>query len=590
MNDFRMVSRLVLMVLLLVGVWAWGDESILLPLEPGTPVRGGAAGTDVQKFDFVVLGDRRGADDTEWPVFDRAIQEINLLDPDFVIMVGDMVQGGTAKESEFAAQWKDFWTHADALKPPLLMLPGNHDVSNPEMLKYWKQHVGRTYYSFDYRGCHFLVLNTQECRIENDGALGSEQAAFALGDLAKHADARHTFVLMHMPLWANGQPEWAKIEEALGARPYTVFAGHWHYLAYEVRHDRRYVVLGATKGVTVDEENRAPELGQFPFYTHVAVDGADVHLACIEPGNIWPADIAPRANGQALRNPVRVEAARMTGLDGLEIQAGIFVHLNNGLSIPVTVSLAIDGLRPDGWQLDGNPVTSVELDAGTERVVTLNFTVPTSALLPVPKLSCTVECRGKRIFKLEQNVPLFPESALRTAPEWKGVGPFAAGDLPKELPSNPREAMPGLFAMHGPDKGYQEGVTFDVGGKTLSWQLFRTQTEGGNTFVDLKPANAGALVNVLVYGTCGVRSPRAQTVYARFGIDDYAQIYVNGQAIENGRVYSTRGNPVYVALPLHEGWNTIMIKAAIMSGTWAYEIQFADPGNELEFAPCPKSK
>ena len=103
---------------------------------------------DPDKFSFAIIGDKTGGGLDKWPVFDRSIDEINALKPDFAIMVGDLIQGDTRDLEQLAAEWKEFWHHESDLIIPFLPLPGNHDITNPVMYDYWKEHLGRTYSAF----------------------------------------------------------------------------------------------------------------------------------------------------------------------------------------------------------------------------------------------------------------------------------------------------------------------------------------------------------------------------------------------------------------------------------------------------------
>ena len=98
----------------------------------------------------------------KWPVFDRAISEINSLQPDFAIMVGDLIQGVTTDIAQLNAEWEEFWQHESPLTIPFLPLPGNHDITNRVMYDYWVEHIGRTYSAFTYKNCLFIILNTEE--------------------------------------------------------------------------------------------------------------------------------------------------------------------------------------------------------------------------------------------------------------------------------------------------------------------------------------------------------------------------------------------------------------------------------------------
>ena len=60
------------------------------------------------------------------------------------------------------AEWQETLEHLGRARMPWFLTPGNHDINSREMYDYWRQKLGRTYYSFDRQGCHFLILNTEE--------------------------------------------------------------------------------------------------------------------------------------------------------------------------------------------------------------------------------------------------------------------------------------------------------------------------------------------------------------------------------------------------------------------------------------------
>ena len=127
---------------------------------------------DPDKFTFAIIGDKTGGGYDKWHVFDRAIDEINVLKPDFAIMVGDLIQGYTDDKAQVEAEWKEFWQHQSDLIIPFLPLPGNHDITNPMMYDYWQKHLGRTYSAFTYKDCLFLLLNTEEKHSQPEGSEG----------------------------------------------------------------------------------------------------------------------------------------------------------------------------------------------------------------------------------------------------------------------------------------------------------------------------------------------------------------------------------------------------------------------------------
>ncbi|NIA15845.1 MAG: hypothetical protein GWP08_17415 [Nitrospiraceae bacterium] len=553
-------------------------------LPEGAPIIERAWPGDPLKFTFAILGDRTSGTSAEWPVFDRAIDELNVLRPDFAIMIGDMIEGNADDMNAVTAQWEEFREHATRIEMPLLLLPGNHDISNPPMLAWWKANVGRTYYAFDYKGCHFLVLNNQEHWAEGGNSFGAEQVKFAVDDIKASRDARHTFVFMHVPIWSYGSPEWASIHSALGDRPHTVFAGHWHTLGYTHQDNATYYVVGATKGAQIRPPNPLPELGKFPHYTLVTAEGRAAHVTFIEPGSVWPPDVAPQSLKEAARNLISVTAAIPEGLDGDQAYPRVSVTVDNAMPGPVEVSLGFTGLNAQGWHTVGPSIDSpFTLASGTSTTVTNPFIVPVDRILPVPRLRCEVRYKGHSIARMERNAPLFPDSALRWPSEWYVVGPFEAGSLPSRLPERPRETMPRAFALHGPEQGYAAGATFREDGEVLTWRPLDAQPAFGLGFVNVGKLY-GIPFNDLAYASSAVYSPRDQRVYARLRADDYAQAFVNGDAIEGGRLYRTRRDPEWVALPLKEGWNALVVKNLAITGGWSFRLLLADPGGELRFA------
>src|SRR5437016_2186150 len=57
-------------------------------------------------FHFVVVSDRTGGHRAR--VFSEAVEQINLLQPAFVISVGDLIEGYTKDTGRLAQEWKEF--------------------------------------------------------------------------------------------------------------------------------------------------------------------------------------------------------------------------------------------------------------------------------------------------------------------------------------------------------------------------------------------------------------------------------------------------------------------------------------------------
>jgi len=98
-----------------------------------------------------------------WLYLQKAIREINLLKPDFVIVSGDIVFG-QLHPLEYIAEYEEAHRMLKQFDVPIYLAPGNHDCYAQDGTltdgeKYWKNYFGPKYYSFDYgEYAHFTSL------------------------------------------------------------------------------------------------------------------------------------------------------------------------------------------------------------------------------------------------------------------------------------------------------------------------------------------------------------------------------------------------------------------------------------------------
>ncbi len=261
-----------------------------------------------EKWTFAIFGDLTGGERDQ--VFEVAVAQMNLLRPELIINVGDLVEGATDDVAELHRQWDSFDRRAREARAPLFYVGGNHDLTGEVLRQAWAERVGPRYYHFVFKNVLFLVLDTEDnspermreierARLEavevyqrdgmeafaateyarmperTSGTVGAEQAAYFRRVIADNADVRWTFVFTHKPAWQrDGEKEFASIESELLDRPYTVFYGHTHVYGYSQRNGRDYINLATTGGEQFPEKGRSMD-----HLMLVTVDGSGVSMA-----------------------------------------------------------------------------------------------------------------------------------------------------------------------------------------------------------------------------------------------------------------------------------------------------------------------
>lgn len=238
-----------------------------------------------ENFQFAIIGDRTGGANAQG-TFLLAMDQINLLQPEFVINVGDLIEGYSDEEDDLNAMWN----HADSvtgnLQMPFFHTIGNHDVSTTTQKEYWLKRFGADYYYFLYSDVLFMVLNSEDgsrpqppeemkeaievynrLQVEDPEAaskmleefMTSEAVIAALGKpvefpdeqlewikktLAENTNMRWTFLFMHEPCWENPSESFKLMEEMLMDRDYTMIGGHLHYYDYDNIDGHEYITMG----------------------------------------------------------------------------------------------------------------------------------------------------------------------------------------------------------------------------------------------------------------------------------------------------------------------------------------------------------
>lgn len=222
---------------------------------------GGAGAQGSAPFRFAYISDAHLYERTLNQRFVRAIvkavDDVNALDPqpDFVLYGGDLAQLGSAEQLELGRQI------LMGLKAPVKMMVGEHDWFL-DLGDKWQELFGPPTYSFDWKGIHFLVLQsvyekdfwtarkmTPEERMQTVAGLdngiqsrfevGAAQREWMKNDLAKVPLTTPIIVFSHSPLYKyyRNWNFWTDDADQVQAilRPYhkvTVIHGHTHQMLF----------------------------------------------------------------------------------------------------------------------------------------------------------------------------------------------------------------------------------------------------------------------------------------------------------------------------------------------------------------------
>ena len=341
---------------------------------------------DPDNFQFAIVSDRTGGH--RIGVFQDAIDRLNLLQPEFVISVGDFIKGYTDDVDTLNKEWNEFQGIVSKIEMPFFYVPGNHDISNRLGSQVWKERFGRDYYHFVYKEVLFLCLNTEDIEdLEGDDEsphISEEQRDYALEALAENPDVRWTLVFFHTPIWderetGGGDHDigyWLDIERSLKARKHTVIAGHQHHYSYRERNNADYIVLSTTGG---GSRLRGPLFGEFDHVVWVTMSDEGPRIANLMLSGIWDKKLSPKYFEASLRGRI-IESRSYYFDDWFDKDipnypgSSVALLLTNTADIPMKLSIDFHSkglikVIPESLEqtVPANSVAKVDITLKTER-------------------------------------------------------------------------------------------------------------------------------------------------------------------------------------------------------------------------------
>ncbi len=298
---------------------------------------------------FAIISDRTGGHVPG--IHGQIAIEIERLKPDFVMTVGDMIEGYVDDSARIINEWIEYDSIIDPISSEIHWVPGNHDIWSDMSEELYRRFIGEPYYSFDHRGIHVIVLDVSRC--ESSSEISGEQLDWLIQDLESSRDASYCLVFYHKPVWeqsvAEGKPDTLhNIFREYGVD--AVFCGHYHDYFSSEYDGIMYTCIGSSGGGTTP----AP-CGLEYHFAWVTVDNGGIHVAPIMMGAVLPWDIVTtdereiytsiRRTGLTIEKPLHVAE------DLSVTEAGVTIILDNTKS-ELAINDTIRWTVSDNWRVD----------------------------------------------------------------------------------------------------------------------------------------------------------------------------------------------------------------------------------------------
>jgi len=150
--------------------------------------------------------------------------QVTAPTPSFVVATGDVTEFG-------GGWWKDYIDACTSTSLRWYHTPGNHDNTWWNIRPDLREVQGKSYLSWDYGGCHFILLDSATPQ-EPTPTFGREQIQWLQEDLKKVELLTPIFVFFHHPLGGSEYASSYEQERVLNLlRPYAMVVfvgGHYH--------------------------------------------------------------------------------------------------------------------------------------------------------------------------------------------------------------------------------------------------------------------------------------------------------------------------------------------------------------------------
>lgn len=202
--------------------------------------------------EFVILGDRTGGHIEG--VFPLVLKQALETKPEFLIDVGDLIEGYTENHDTLTMEWNEYLNLISNVKIPYHHTPGNHDLWLPGQMEYYLHYIGAPYYSFNYNNIHFVFIDNSRWTPDSTFYLDGKQMLWLENDLNNNTQ-KYKILFCHRPFWdksvvdsniANSSFHSFLLSEGVD----VVISGHYHNYFKTTYDNMTYVMAGRSGGAS----------------------------------------------------------------------------------------------------------------------------------------------------------------------------------------------------------------------------------------------------------------------------------------------------------------------------------------------------
>jgi len=394
------------------------------------------------------------------------LKDIEMLHPDFIVTVGDIIEGYSDKETA-RKEWDEIFKSMKILTCPVFLIPGNYDIYDRESEELFIEKTGfNPYYTFDYENSHFVILNN--ALAEKVEQMGKRQIEWLEKDLIENRNKENIFVFMHKPFWANGiaKGNEDKLHSIFKENNVdAVFTGHWHQFASNEYDGIRYILVGSSGGSWEGKES--VELGKFYQFLWCKVEEDKFYPSLIKAGNIYDMDLVTieeeQMSYEISSELISFDALHISGKEIIDVDVTIINKTDKAIKSDIVFDYYKNwNVKPDK--------KSVEIEEGDTSITNFKF-IQKGDFYPVPRMDFTYPFGRDKIYEYSRpvwikkniicpkavNTPVMDGTIGKS--EWKGA--TYACDFANFEGSKTRVDDTEVYFMHDNENLYIYALCYD---------------------------------------------------------------------------------------------------------------------------------